>query len=113
MRFSQPTNPLSAEIAKLTIRLYDALLLRGASVKMVCSRTPAGYYATSRSKYLHVNGSAQMIRVSDHRLPERPSRRPDLDVIITSPASVTEAETRAIAWIDQEYGFPQVQTSAA
>lgn len=113
MRFSQPTNPLSSELAKLTIRLYDALRLRGVSVKMVCSRSPEGYFIASRSKYLHINSGAQMIRISDHRAPGHLTKLPDLDVLVTSLGKVAEAETRALAWINQEYGFPQVQTSAA
>lgn len=112
MRFSLPTNPHSTELAKLTIRLYDALRRAGVSARMVCSRTPSDYYGASRSKYLHIE-DGNTIRVSDHNLPVNPRRSPDLDIVVRTPKGVAEAEARANDWIEQHYGSPQVQATAA
>lgn len=50
----------TAEVALLLVqKAYDLGVSR---VRLVCSRTP-----WSKSRYVHLNGGAQVIRVSDHK----------------------------------------------
>lgn len=112
MPFSQPTNPLSVELAKLTIRLYDRLRRAGAKVSMVCSRTPNGMHGGSRSKYLHIEGLTDTIRISDHRLPNHFSGKPmSHDVVVMHLNNLPAAEAAAIEWIEQNYDTAQIQTA--
>ena len=114
MRFSPPTNPLSTELAKLTIRLYDALRQAGVSVQMVCSRTPSGFFGPSRSKYLRINGREATLRISDHSLPRHHDNTDcDFEVIVRNVNMIEAAELRAKQWIDETYGSSQIQKAAS
>ena len=118
MRYSPPMNPLSAELAAFTIRVYDLLRKQGVRVKMHCSRTNAGAFEASRSKYLEINGGATRIRISDHRLPRNSPNQEgrakiDLELIINSLRSAASEEQRAKQWIEQNYGSPQIQALAS
>lgn len=112
MQFSQPTNPLSAELANLTIRLYDRLRRAGVQVSMVCSRTPNWLHGGSRSKYLHIEDMTDTIRISDHRLPSHFSGKPmSHDVVVMHVNNLPAAEAAALEWIEQNYGPAQIQTA--
>ena len=118
MRYSPPTNPLSAELAAFTIRIYDLLHKQGVRVKMHCSRTNAGAFEASRSKYLEINGGEARIRISDHRLPRNSPNQEgrakiDLELIINSLRAASSEEERANQWIEQNYGSPQIQALAS
>lgn len=102
MRLSSPTNPLSAEIANLTIRLYDAVRRAGVSCRMNCSRTPR-----SGSKYLKLN-DRDTIRISDHQVPGYKQTSFALDVVVRTIQDVADAERLALKWIGQNYGPAQV-----